>query len=168
MGLHLLTPVCWHFCLYMCVAYQIKNSLFLILLRVTTAMSMTWMVYPTRWLIFIVCTIRCEHVIRLQHYESDGAIILYYIILHYGFFKIWNHKLLSISQAYVNMALFENFTYAGIDATAEEAWLPAPPDPSMPRSPKRKSRGWSPRYCHLPAAQRRDRRTRRSTKTTQL
>lgn len=25
------------------------------------------------------------------------------------------------SQAYVNMALFENFTYAGIDATAEEA-----------------------------------------------
>lgn len=24
-------------------------------------------------------------------------------------------------QAYVNMALFENFTYAGIDATAEEA-----------------------------------------------
>lgn len=32
-----------------------------------------------------------------------------------------NHKLLSIFQAYVNMALFENFTYAGIDATAEEA-----------------------------------------------
>lgn len=28
---------------------------------------------------------------------------------------------LSIFQAYVNMALFENFTYAGIDATAEEA-----------------------------------------------
>lgn len=28
---------------------------------------------------------------------------------------------LSVSQAYVNMALFENFTYAGIDATAEEA-----------------------------------------------
>lgn len=27
----------------------------------------------------------------------------------------------SIFQAYVNMALFENFTYAGIDATAEEA-----------------------------------------------
>lgn len=25
------------------------------------------------------------------------------------------------TQAYVNMALFENFTYAGIDATAEEA-----------------------------------------------
>lgn len=24
-------------------------------------------------------------------------------------------------QAYVNMSLFENFTYAGIDATAEEA-----------------------------------------------
>lgn len=28
---------------------------------------------------------------------------------------------LSVFQAYVNMALFENFTYAGIDATAEEA-----------------------------------------------
>ncbi len=27
----------------------------------------------------------------------------------------------SVFQAYVNMALFENFTYAGIDATAEEA-----------------------------------------------
>lgn len=26
-----------------------------------------------------------------------------------------------LCQAYVNMALFENFTYAGIDATAEEA-----------------------------------------------
>lgn len=26
-----------------------------------------------------------------------------------------------VPQAYVNMALFENFTYAGIDATAEEA-----------------------------------------------
>lgn len=26
-----------------------------------------------------------------------------------------------LMQAYVNMALFENFTYAGIDATAEEA-----------------------------------------------
>lgn len=30
-------------------------------------------------------------------------------------------RFLSIFQAYVNMALFENFTYAGIDATAEEA-----------------------------------------------
>lgn len=33
-----------------------------------------------------------------------------------------NHLLTGIPpQAYVNMALFENFTYAGIDATAEEA-----------------------------------------------
>lgn len=30
-------------------------------------------------------------------------------------------RLQSVFQAYVNMALFENFTYAGIDATAEEA-----------------------------------------------
>lgn len=75
---------------------------------------------------------------------------------------------LSIFQAYVNMALFENFTYAGIDATAEEAWLPAPPDPSRQRSPKRKPRGWSPRYCHLPAGQHHGRRIRRPTKDTQL
>lgn len=32
-----------------------------------------------------------------------------------------NHEFLTVFQAYVNMALFENFTYAGIDATAEEA-----------------------------------------------
>ena len=32
-----------------------------------------------------------------------------------------SYNCLYISQAYVNMALFENFTYAGIDATAEEA-----------------------------------------------
>ncbi|PIO29425.1 hypothetical protein AB205_0178930 [Aquarana catesbeiana] len=30
-------------------------------------------------------------------------------------------RMLEARKAYVNMALFENFTYAGIDATAEEA-----------------------------------------------
>lgn len=75
-----------------------------------------------------------------------------------NYFEYINIKtqLRSILQAYVNMALFENFTYAGIDATAEEAWLPTPPDPSGPRSSTRKPRGWSPRYCYLPAAQQED------------
>ena len=38
-------------------------------------------------------------------------------------------KAFSAPQAYVNMSLFENFTYAGIDATAEEAWATVQPDP---------------------------------------
>lgn len=34
---------------------------------------------------------------------------------------MFSARLHFVLQAYVNMALFENFTYAGIDATAEEA-----------------------------------------------
>jgi len=65
------------------------------------------------------------------------------------------------------MALFENFTYAGIDATAEEAWLPAPPDPRRVHSPREAHHSRALRYCHSPVA-RFHRSKRHSTKTTWL
>ena len=45
-------------------------------------------------------------------------------------------------QAYVNMSLFENFTYAGIDATAEEAWATIQAEPGSAGQSKALSNLW--------------------------
>lgn len=53
---------------------------------------------------------------RLHVYAEFNFNSIYPSVYH----PIYNSFMFFV-QAYVNMALFENFTYAGIDATAEEA-----------------------------------------------